>query len=222
MSRKLIRFVAAPSLDRSPDDADLDAPATGVSIRRPIHARTTRVWLAGHRHPRLTDRGHRGSEPNELPPPSRLVDAVGPVRERIRNWLPDLLGLRRRRAASRSQVTPQRRNPDTRCSCTQLTEQVRWKTGHLARVFVAVDPVHLSGQYRVSQPVAEDELAAGPLLGVQTSGFGLGVSVGWATPPDPRDRCAIDDRRSARSPANNGRSAQDSHSGRPNGPLCSP
>jgi hypothetical protein len=37
--------------------------------------------------------------------PSRLVDAVGPVRGRIRNWLPDLLGLRRRRAASRSQVT---------------------------------------------------------------------------------------------------------------------
>jgi hypothetical protein len=150
----LIRFVAAPSLDRSPDDAVLEAPATGVSIRRPIHTRTTRVWLAGHRHPRLTDRGHRGSEPgdgtpllvgsyslvsrgarqpyrpspaqklgdragagdgcrrgvpdrhtNELPPPSRLVDAVGPVRGRIRNWLPDLLGLRRRRAASRSQVT---------------------------------------------------------------------------------------------------------------------
>ena len=143
-----------PSLHRSPDDAVLDAPATGVSIRRPIHTRTTRVWLAGHRHPRLTDRGHRGSEPrrrhpslggvifaglsrrtpalcpspaqklgdragagdgcrrgvpdrhtNELPPPSRLVDAVGPVRGRIRNWLPDLLGLRRRRAASRSQVT---------------------------------------------------------------------------------------------------------------------
>ena len=48
---------------------------------------------------------------------------------------------------------PRRRNPDTGCSCLQLTEQVRWTTGQLVRVVVAVNPLHVCGQYRINQPV---------------------------------------------------------------------
>jgi len=48
---------------------------------------------------------------------------------------------------------PRRRNPDTRCSCLQLTEQVRWTTGQLVRVVVVVNPLHVCGQYRINQPV---------------------------------------------------------------------
>jgi hypothetical protein len=48
---------------------------------------------------------------------------------------------------------PRRRNPDTRFSCMQLTERVRWTTGHLVRVVVAVNTLHVCGQYRINQPV---------------------------------------------------------------------
>ena len=56
---------------------------------------------------------------------------------------------------------------------------------HRGALGVGVDLHDVAGQYRATRPLVEVELAADPLLGVQTSGRGLGVSAQLVASPLP-------------------------------------